>query len=158
MFPVEHDKGRYRYFGWKLNVGGDFKYHLGHDFDCDLKDTVSSIADGIVIFSDQDVNGFGGISPTRTGGVIIIRHIDKEYKNFIALYGHVKCYVKTGDIVKKGEKIGIVDSYFSGKDDLPHLHFGINICLDIPKYSWGYSKDMGTWTDPRAFIKNRLEG
>ncbi len=156
IFPVQTDNGRYRHFGYKL---GKY-FHCGHDFDCNLNEIVRSVANGTVLFSSQNVSGFGGWRPSKKGGCIIIQH---EYgKNkFVALYGHIETDLLQGEKVIAGEKIGKVHQYVSDGLKLPHLHFCINILMGIPKSKWGYVKKLkeNGWIDPIKFIKGmRIAG
>ena len=85
-------------------------YHEGIDFPKGTGETVLSIAKGKVIYAGNQFSGYGK--------VIIIEH---EYK-WASLYAHLsKITVKTGQLVKKKEKIGEVGS--TGRSSSPHLHF-----------------------------------
>jgi murein DD-endopeptidase MepM/ murein hydrolase activator NlpD len=85
-------------------------YHEGIDFPKRRGEPVLSTAKGKIIYTGSQFSGYGK--------VIIIEH---EY-NWASLYGHLsKITVKTGQPVKKKEKIGEIGS--TGRSTSPHLHF-----------------------------------
>ena len=97
--------------------------HNGVDLKADSGTRVLSIADGEVIKSDDnDTNGFGGR--------ILIKHILADGKPYYSQYGHLrKRYVKVGETVTAGEKIGESgggpNDPNKGRSTGPHLHFEI---------------------------------
>ncbi|MGV0033715.1 MAG: M23 family metallopeptidase [Candidatus Azotimanducaceae bacterium WSBS_2022_MAG_OTU7] len=72
---------------------------------------VISVAAGIVVYAD-DLNGYGKMVEIHHGG------------GYTTRYGHhQKLKVKSGDIVRKGEVIGLMGS--SGRSTGPHVHFEV---------------------------------
>ena len=85
-------------------------YHEGIDFPKGTGHPVFSVAKGKVIYAGSQFSGYGK--------VIIVEH---EYQ-WASLYAHLsQIYVKTGQQVKKKQKIGAVGS--TGRSSSPHLHF-----------------------------------
>ena len=67
---------------------------------------------GIVVYAGNELKGYGNL--------LLIRH----EKDFMSAYAHAdKLYVKTGQVVEKGEKIACVGT--SGNVKTPQLHFEI---------------------------------
>ncbi len=100
-------------FGYRKNPFIDTlsNFHNGVDFAAPIGTPIVAAKEGIVIFSGRMV-GYGNC--------IFIRHP----QGYITVYGHNKVnYVKVGDIVEKGQKIGEVGrtGYATG----PHLHFEV---------------------------------
>jgi murein DD-endopeptidase MepM/ murein hydrolase activator NlpD len=152
--PVEVDHGRYRKFGKVIEYNGKKKQHCGYDYDCPFGTPVLAITDGRVIHSSMDNGGFGGYNPSRSGGVTIIQHITNDGEVISAIYGHIVTHLKVGDIVLKDQFLGTVDHYYSGREDIPHLHFCIWAKGGMPPYPWGYVYDLQHYVDPIKFIDN----
>ncbi|HBD95078.1 MAG: hypothetical protein A2015_02270 [Spirochaetes bacterium GWF1_31_7] len=150
IYPAP-DKGRYRKFGFKL---GNLT-HIGHDFDCPEDTPVIAIADGMVV-DNKMINGFGSMNPHTNGGVLFIKHIDKNGHYFIGLYGHVKSKLQKGIIVRKGDIIGSIIEFYNSNLYLPHLHFGIYISNEIPQAPYGYTSNIDKWVNPIEFLKTRI--
>ena len=73
---------------------------------------VISSADGKVIYSGNEIPGYGNL--------VLIKHS----KNWITAYAHLnEVFIQKGKIVKRGEKIGSVGS--TGNVQTPQLHFEI---------------------------------
>ncbi len=97
--------------------------HKGVDIDADTGDSILAAGSGKVIYAGYS-NGYGN-------------HVIIDHNNgFKTLYGHSsKLLVKTGQSVKKGQKIALVGS--TGRSTGPHLHFEIRIgetAVDPVKY------------------------
>jgi hypothetical protein len=97
--------------------------HSGVDLKADSGTRVVSIADGEVFKSDDtsDPNGYGG--------QILIKHL-LDGKPYYSKYAHLrKRYVKVGETVTAGEKIGESgggpNDPNKGRSTGPHLHFEI---------------------------------
>jgi murein DD-endopeptidase MepM/ murein hydrolase activator NlpD len=86
--------------------------HNGIDFAAPKGTTIFAANDGVVILADK-IKGYGE--------TIIIKHNSE----FTTLYGHIlpgSFLVKTGDTVKKGQKIAEVGS---SEATGSHLHFSV---------------------------------
>lgn len=104
---------------------GGYHFHAGIDIPGDLNDIIVATAGGQVIDVQQDNETYGK--------VIIIQH---KY-GFETRYAHLnKTLIKPGDIVEKGQKIGLMGN--SGYSLGVHLHYEIR-------------KD-GTSVDPMMFL------
>ncbi|MFN3603334.1 MAG: peptidoglycan DD-metalloendopeptidase family protein [Leptonema sp. (in: bacteria)] len=106
-------------FGFRKNpfINNMNHFHKGIDIGADLGTPILAAKEGLVIYSGR-MEGYGNC--------IFIRHQD----GYITVYGHNKTnYVKTGDIVARGQKIGEVGR--TGFATGPHLHFEIRK-LDEP--------------------------
>jgi murein DD-endopeptidase MepM/ murein hydrolase activator NlpD len=93
--------------------------HKGVDLSADSGTRVLSVLDGIVEKSGDFNDGYGG--------QVLIKHPTKE-KNYYSRYAHLrKWYVKPGERVNAGEKIGESGGGESdahkGRSTGPHLHF-----------------------------------
>ncbi|MDH5720064.1 MAG: M23 family metallopeptidase [Spirochaetia bacterium] len=87
------------------------KFHKGIDIACPKLSPVSASESGKVIFSSAQKD---------YGKTIIIEH-ENGYQT---IYAHLnKILVKKGNLIQKGEKIGL--SGKTGKSTAPHLHFEI---------------------------------
>lgn len=153
---TKHENSPYLGFGDPNKNYGN-KCHLANDYYMKIGSHVYSVGDGIVEKAELNVGNFGGDTPARDGGAIVIKHTTSENKVFYALYGHLKnLQVFKGDFVVGGQYIGDVRSYLSKNTELPHLHFGIN--TNIPTYS-GYTptsscKEHQGYVDPEPFLTN----
>lgn len=139
------DKGGYRKFGYKL---GNL-HHCGHDYNTFQGDLVKSICNGKIIHAGL-VAGFGSFG--KPGGVVVIKHFDKNKKPFTAIYGHINISVKQGDTVKEGDVVGSLIRYETFKFRADHLHFCIHVGEDLPPFPWGYRSDLSGYIDPIKFI------
>ncbi len=98
--------------------------HRGIDIAAAEGTPVVSTADGVVVFSGQDL---------YYGNLIKIDHND----NYMTVYGHLqKNLVAQGDTVKRGQIIGYVGN--TGRSTAPHLHYEI--------------RQKGVPIDPRTMI------
>lgn len=88
------------------------KFHSGIDFKAPIGTPVLATADGEVVVSKTNKNGYGKH--------IIIQH-DEEFKT---LYSHLsKLKVKVGEKIKKGDVIGLVGN--TGTSVASHLHYEV---------------------------------
>jgi murein DD-endopeptidase MepM/ murein hydrolase activator NlpD len=115
--PVPVYAGQYR---WPVDAGvvsSEFgtrwgKNHKGIDIAGDIGEPVKAAADGVVIYSDSKMSGYGN--------ALIIRHDDLH----TTLYGHnSKLKVAVGAQVKSGQVVALLGN--SGRSTGPHLHFEI---------------------------------
>ncbi|MCF6297465.1 MAG: M23 family metallopeptidase [Flavobacteriaceae bacterium] len=123
--------------------------HLGDDWNginggnSDLGDPIYSIANGYVSFAENVNGGWGNV-------IRIVHYIDKN-KQVESLYAHcTEIYVKKGDYIKKGEKIGTI-----GNNDgqyLAHLHLELRNEVGLP-IGRGYSANTQGYLNPTKFIK-----
>jgi len=120
-FPVNPCKGTITspYGMRKHPITGTVKMHTGVDIGAPQGSPVVSVKDGSVVFAG-DMGGYGN--------AIMIEHGDCR-----TLYGHLsRIYVKAGEKVKAGQKIGAVGS--TGLSTGPHLHFEVRIGNDRTQY------------------------
>ena len=90
--------------------------------------TVADASDGLADF-ETIYSAAGSTIATAAGNYVIIDLGTKKY----ACYAHMvngSVRVKTGDIVKEGQVIGLMGN--SGNSDIPHLHF--QVVTDIPSF------------------------
>lgn len=101
-------------FGYRVYpFTGETKFHEGLDISTRIGTDVISTADGIVTETGYDIT---------YGNNIIVDH----GFGFVTRYGHLsKIDVKTGNVVKRGQKIGEVGN--TGFSTGPHLHYEIRI-------------------------------
>lgn len=88
-------------------------YHSGTDFRAAIGTPIKAINDGIVKISKDRF---------YAGGSVVIDHGAGIYSQY---YHLSKMNVKVGDIVKKGDIVGL--SGDTGRVSGPHLHFGIMV-------------------------------
>ena len=92
-------------------ISGNRAWHNGVDFAGKNGADVISVAAGVVVYADTR-NGYGKMVEINHGG------------GYSTRYGHHKdLKVKSGDIVRKGEVIGLMGS--SGRSTGPHVHFEV---------------------------------
>ncbi len=109
-------------FRWPLDAGivsseyGERwgKMHKGIDIAADIDEPVFAIADGVVLYSDDGLRGYGN--------VVILRH-DRDMTTFYAHNSALK--VKQGEHVTKGQLIALLGS--TGHSTGPHTHFEIRV-------------------------------
>ena len=102
-------------FGVRRKINGAYlSIHHGVDFRAHMKTPVHAINRGTVVFRKELV---------LSGLTIVIDHGMGLY----SLYGHLSSFkVKRGDIVKKGQVIGLSGN--TGRSTGPHLHLGVVLC------------------------------
>jgi len=100
-------------FGSRMHpITGKKQFHKGVDIPGKLGAAVVSVADGVVVRSENS---------SDYGWLIEIDHGD----DYTTLYSHNrKNFVKVGETVKKGQAIGEVGS--SGRSTGPHVHFEVH--------------------------------
>lgn len=146
-FPVNPPNAQGFYdaqpFGTNNHLGNDWNGVRGGN--SDLGEPVHCIAHGTVSFVEEVGGGWGK--------VVRITHTIKEGSTIHqveSLYAHFdKVYVHTGQIVKRGEKIGTIGTA-NGKYQA-HLHLEIR---NTPGLSLGngYSHNKTNYIDPTQFI------
>ena len=99
-------------YGYRIDpINGKKSWHNGVDFASAEGADVVAVAAGIITHSGSKP-GYGEMIEISHGG------------GFFTRYGHHKQgIVKLGDIVKKGQRIGLVGS--SGRSTGPHVHFEV---------------------------------
>lgn len=100
-------------FGWRMHpIYKISKMHTGMDFTASLGTIIYATGDGIVEVADSESAGYGSH--------VVINH---SY-GYETLYGHMsKILVKKGQLVQRGEKIGLVGS--TGTSTGPHCHYEV---------------------------------
>ncbi|NPA32671.1 MAG: M23 family metallopeptidase [Aquificae bacterium] len=129
VVSVFGEKRVYTYGGRKISES----YHWGYDLASVKNAPVEASNDGKVVFT-----GFIGIY----GNTVIVDH---GY-GLMSIYSHLAEFkVKKGDLVKKGQVIGITDTTGFAFGD--HLHYGMTV--------HGYPVNPIEWWDGR-WIKNNV--
>jgi murein DD-endopeptidase MepM/ murein hydrolase activator NlpD len=124
-------------FSWPVNVGivdpNDIRYQphrRGISISAELGDPVVSVNDGTVIYSADEIRGYGN--------VIVIQHDE----NLVSVYANNQYnYVQKGDKVRRGQLIGDVGLLFN--QDEAGLYFEIRY--------------MGTPEDPFNYLGHSIE-
>lgn len=100
--------------------------HIGIDFWTPPQTTVCALEDGEIF------GCFDNAHPKDYGPTLILKHQVQEL-TFFTLYGHLTqtslTHKQTGQIVKKGEKIGEIGEFSENGNWAPHLHF--QVILDM---------------------------
>ena len=120
-------------FAWPVNFGivdpSNIAYkeqHQGISIEAELGDPVVAINDGTVIYSDDEIRGYGNM--------IVIQH-DQD---LLSVYANNQYnYVNEGDQVKRGQLIGDIGQLFN--EDTAGLYFEI--------------RSSGKATDPFNYLK-----
>ena len=87
------------------------QFHKGVDFSANIGTSIKATASGKIIKAEEDIN---------YGKYIVISH----GKTFQTLYAHMsELKVKSGDVVERGQVIGLVG--ITGKSTGPHLHYEV---------------------------------
>ena len=111
-------------------ITGQPAWHAGVDFAGSQGSDVLAVASGVVVFADRR-DGYGKLVEINHGNGVSTR------------YGHHdKLLVKAGEIVKKGDVIGLMGS--SGRSTGPHVHFEV--------------LRNGRNIDPTRFISGNVSG
>ncbi|MDH5736743.1 MAG: peptidoglycan DD-metalloendopeptidase family protein [Gammaproteobacteria bacterium] len=99
-------------FGKRVDpITGKPAWHNGVDFAGKLGSDVVTVASGVVVYAGERTN-YGKMVEINHGG------------GYTTRYGHHKeLLVKVGDVVKKGQPIGLMGS--SGRSTGPHVHFEV---------------------------------
>lgn len=112
-FPVSHNKANVGSF-WGDNRDGGKRSHEGIDIFAPKHSPAIAAADGYITGVRE-----GGIG----GKTVCLR---PEGKNYTLYYAHLdKQLVHEGQLVKKGETIGLVGNTGNAKYTPSHLHFGV---------------------------------
>ncbi len=144
-FPVGKPdaKGYYiaRKFMEERHLGDDFNSKAGGN--SDLGHPVYAIANGVVTFS-KDIGGGWGKTMR-----IVHKNMDKTYVE--SLYSHCdEIFVKYGQFVKKGEKIGTIGT--ANGQYLAHLHHEIRTEINLP-LGRGYADEPTGYVAPTRYIR-----
>lgn len=92
-------------------ITGKAAWHNGVDFAGKLGSNVITVASGVVVYAGER-SSYGKMVEINHGG------------GYTTRYGHHKdLLVKVGDVVKKGQPIGLMGS--SGRSTGPHVHFEV---------------------------------
>lgn len=145
-FPVGKPDAKKYYNAQKFGVNE----HLGDDWNgvgggnTDLGDPIYSIGKGYVTHAKNIYGGWGNV-------IRIVHYIDND-NQVESVYAHCnEIFVKKGEYVTKGQKIGTI-----GNNDgkyLAHLHFEIRNEVGMP-IGGGYSSITKGYLDPTNFIRN----
>ena len=145
-FPVGKPNAKKYYNAQKFGVNE----HLGDDWNgigggnSDLGDPIYSIGNGYVSSAKNIHGGWGNV-------IRIVHYIDKD-NQVESLYAHCdEIFVKKGDYVEKGQKIGTIGN--NNGAYLAHLHFELRSKVGMP-VGGGYSSNTEGYLDPTKFIKN----
>lgn len=130
--------------------------HLGEDWNgkgggnTDIGDPVYSVADGVVVYSDDYRKGWGN--------VVIVRHAYLDEAGRVALvdslYGHLdRRTVRLYQLVKRGDQVGTIGTahgrYWA------HLHFEMRKNIRIGLNRSAFARDYSNYFSPRHFIATR---
>lgn len=101
-------------FGWRLHpIYKIMKFHKGLDFSAPEGTPIQATGDGRVVKVERSGRGYGNS--------VVISH---GY-GYETLYGHMKRVdVKEGQVIKKGQHIGLVGD--TGTSTAPHCHYEVH--------------------------------
>jgi murein DD-endopeptidase MepM/ murein hydrolase activator NlpD len=107
-------------FFFEAAYAGFAHFHTGIDLAVPLGTPVFAAADGIVVAAQTMKDSSGDV--VGYGSYVILQHMT----GLQTLYGHMLSYVvKPGDVVTRGQLIGLVGS--TGNSTGPHTHFEVRI-------------------------------
>jgi len=155
--PVKNYKGITSPYGWRIHpVTGKKEFHRALDYRGNTKDEIVVTANGVVEYS-------GFHKKSGYGNLVIVDH----GFGFRTLYGHMsKRLVKTGEVLRKGQVIGLIGS--TGLSSGPHLHYEVSFVQrklnPAPFVKWHLEnfdsiqkKVKGVpWASLAQMIKNRV--
>ncbi len=125
MWPVPHFYKVSSYFGPRGR-----KHHDGIDIPAPRGTPVIAVDDGVVIYSDDGIRGYGNM--------IVLAHGD----DIFTVYAHNrKNKVDKGDRVERGQLIAEVGN--TGRSTGPHLHFEIRVKNKVRNPAQYLSKSKG---------------
>ena len=107
------------------NFGGS-RNHRGIDVDCGIGTDIKAAANGIVSITESGCPDNGNGCNSGFGNYVILKHTDKNNKQFYTMYLHMKessITISTGDVINAGQIIGKQGD--SGKSTTSHFHFSI---------------------------------
>ena len=110
------------------STAGGLQIHLGVDLENPTGTNIIAAAAGVVYYAGDDTGTQFGPTNTYYGNLVVIQHAFKspDGKPVFSLYGHMqRVDVQTGQMVKKGDSLGIVGS--TGVAFGPHLHFEVRL-------------------------------
>ena len=114
-------------FGWRIDpFTGEQALHEGVDFQADVGTPIVAAAGGIVVTAEHH---------PQYGNMVEIDHGN----DLVTRYGHAsKLFVKSGQLIKRGQKIAEVGT--TGRSTGPHLHFEVRF--------------KGIAQNPNRFLRN----
>ena len=117
-------------FGWRIDpFTGSNAMHEGLDFPAAVGTPIYAAAGGVVVVQQAHPN-YGNMVEIDHGNDLLTR------------YGHAsRVFVKSGDVVKRGQKIAEIGT--SGRSTGPHLHFEVFV--------------RGVAQDPQKFLQLGVE-
>jgi murein DD-endopeptidase MepM/ murein hydrolase activator NlpD len=99
-------------FGRRVDpITGRLAWHPGIDFAGQMGDPIVAVAAGVVVFCGEH-QGYGRMVEIDHGGGYSTRYAHQEMM-----------LVALGDVVKKGQVIGLIGS--TGRSTGPHVHFEV---------------------------------
>lgn len=102
------------------SYAGFSHFHTGIDLAVPLGTPVFAAADGVILLARGMTDASGNL--VGYGNLVVIQHD----ANLRTLYGHLMTIgVKPGDLVKRGQLIGLVGS--TGNSTGPHTHFEVRL-------------------------------
>ncbi|MDX2229939.1 MAG: M23 family metallopeptidase [Leptolyngbyaceae cyanobacterium bins.349] len=112
-FPLSVSAPVTSMFGWRIHpISGTPRFHRGIDFGAPMGTPIVAAKTGRVVAAEA-MDGYGL--------TVIVQHGNSQQ----TLYGHMsQMFVQPGQVVKKGELLGLVGS--TGNSTGPHLHFEIH--------------------------------
>ena len=111
-YPVRNPRRTSEFGSQRILNGVPKSPHNGIDFGADRGTDILAAADGVVAIAGDNFY--------YNGNFVLLDH----GQGLTSVYLHMsKCIVKTGDRVKKGQKLGEVGT--TGRSTAPHLHFGV---------------------------------
>lgn len=125
---------------------GAREVHLGVEFVNSRFTSVYAVADGTILFADQDNAIQFGSERDYYGNVVVIEHsrLSPEGLPLYTLYGHLQdIRVEEGQPIAAGELIGRVGD--SGVAIGPHLHFEVRVG-DV--YDYHNTRNPDLWIQP----------
>lgn len=127
-------------YGWRIHpISGERKFHAGTDYDGGANDPIYATQSGVVTVNRWSDSG---------GWMVYIRHTGDTYHSRY-LHLNVQGSVNVGDVVTKGQQIGLMGT--TGSSTGVHLHFEVGTTQE------GLGSESGT-IDPEVYLEMLFGG
>lgn len=131
VYELPFEKGKKVFLAQAYNSKFSHKNELSLDFKVKVGTKIYAGREGVVSAAKEDSNEGGlGKKYLSKGNHVVILHDDGSYGGYWHL-AHNGALVDVGDVVKKGQLIGLSGN--TGYSAFPHLHFWVYKMIDGEK-------------------------
>jgi murein DD-endopeptidase MepM/ murein hydrolase activator NlpD len=141
--------------GYTVPYGDLGHYHTGADLNrpnfADAGSQIHAAANGRVVFS--------GTVPAWQGQVVVVKHLLEDGAFVWTRYAHIRDVVPIGQVVKRGDRLGVIADYTPAGVKGDHLHFDIaRINLGEKPGDWpgkDKARVISDYIEPVQWLKDR---